>query len=669
MDVLVAGGTSIAYFYSFIAMIVKLVDPSFESEQYFETAAFLITFVVLGKLLESVAKRKTSEALTKLMDLQAPNAVVLQLTDAAAGRLALLVSDVDNEAKFASVYDRDDVVTEETVPIELVQHGDVLKVVAGDKVPADGIVVYGTSTVDEAIVTGESMPVTKRAGSRVIGGTINRDGLLHVCAINVGADSMLSQIARLVADAQASKAPIQALADKIASIFVPVVVSLAVVSLIVWLALAYTVLPPEWIPEGENRFLFGLLFFVTTLVIACPCALGLATPTAVMVGTGVGARRGILIKGGEPLEMAHRVNAVLFDKTGTLTHGRPRVTRIAVLDGVTSEHELMRLAGIVECGSEHPLGRAIYERAQEVCGRDAFVGSAADDFTAVPGRGVRCCLRVSDERSATFVLGNRLLVEESLEAPLAEAIDADMRALEGQGQTVMLMADVDARQVVGWIAVADTVKAEARVVVQMLRRMGIAVSMITGDNERTAQAIAAQVGIDKVFAQVLPKDKSDKVGELQESGHCVAMVGDGVNDAPALARADVGIAVGAGTDIAIEAADIVLVKSDLRDLVTAIDISRKTFRRIKLNFIWAYGYNTVAIPLAAGMFYPLMRPDRLPPWAAGAAMALSSVSVVCSSLLLRLYRPPKMPDIVDDSFSQHQTASGIELADMSETTL
>ena len=587
------------------------------------------TFVVGGKYMEVVAKGKTSEALSKLMDLQATHAILLRI-DAASG----------------------EVVGEEEIGIELVQQGDVLKVVPGAKVPVDGAVVFGHSSTDESMVTGESMPVNKEVGSTVIGGTINQHGVLHVRADRVGADSALAQITRLVEDAQSNKAPIQAIADKISAYFVPVVVLIAVLSFVVWISLAYTVVPDDWIPDGQGRFLFALIFFMTVLVIACPCALGLATPTAVMVGTGLGAMHGVLIKGGAALEKAYKVNAIIFDKTGTLTYGKPVVTDVMAFggDGAWTDARFLTYLGSAEASSEHPLGRCIYEHVQRLAGDEgsAVAVLPAAEFEAVPGRGLQCVV----EGHRVFV-GNRKGMAASGAAPVSAATNEQLEALENEGKTVMMMS-VDG-VVVGSIAVADTIKPESRQVVRMLEEMGTEVWMVTGDNRRTAQAIAKQAGIKNVFAEVMPADKAEKVKELQAKprhadtkprkdgsvqGKVVAMVGDGVNDSPALAQADVGIAIGAGTDIAMEAADVVLMKSDLLDVLTSMDISRRTFRRIKLNFVFAFGYNILGIPIAAGLFFPLFK-AHLPPWIAGLAMALSSVSVVGSSLLLKRYKKPQ----------------------------
>eukprot|EP00123_Amoebidium_parasiticum_P017274 comp23779_c2_seq2/m.41241 comp23779_c2_seq2/g.41241 ORF comp23779_c2_seq2/g.41241 comp23779_c2_seq2/m.41241 type:complete len:711 (-) comp23779_c2_seq2:182-2314(-) len=603
MDVLVVLGTLAAYLYSVIISLVAIARDHVDTMTFFDASAMIITFIVLGRLLEAITKAKTSEALTKLMGMQPTTAVLLEKG-------------------------KDGQMTERVIGIELVQIGDILKVVPGDKIPSDGVVVFGQSTADESMVTGESMPVHKNVGDDVIGGSINGQGVLHVRTTRVGGATVLSQITRLVEDAQSNKAPIQAVADRIASKFVPAVIVIATITFAVWLCVAHFVLGPDDIPMGFTPFLLAFNFLITVLVIACPCALGLATPTAVMVGTGLGARHGVLIKGGGPLELASKVTAVVFDKTGTLTTGKPSVVGFTPF-GQYSDIQALDWLASAESGSEHPLGKAICEFAGEKFDKTPL---SARDFEAVAGRGLKCVVG----ENVRLVVGNRAwMAENGVEVgPAAEAI---MVRHEEQGATAMLCGIVQSDLVCA-IAVADAVRPESRVVVAQLKKRGIEPWMVTGDNRRTAAAIAMQVGITTVFAEVLPSQKAEKVRELQEEGKVVAMVGDGVNDSPALAQADIGIAIGAGTDVAIEAADFVLIRSDLRDVVTAFDISRVTFQRIKINFLWAYGYNTVAIPFAAGVLFPLH--VMFPPWVAAVAMACSSVSVVCSSLLLRLYRPP-----------------------------
>ncbi len=585
MDTLIAIGTSAAYFYSLTATFWLVEEPVF-----YEVAAMLITFVILGKLLEARAKGKTGDAIKKLMGLAAKTARVVHGGE-----------EID-------------------IPVEQVVAGDIVVVRPGDKVPVDGVVVEGSSSVDESMLTGESIPVEKHAGDIVIGATINKLGSFRFRATKVGKDTALAQIVRLVEDAQGSKAPIQRFADYISSYFVPAVVVLAIVTFAVWLFLGPTLFPGA---IGEfTPFVKALLVGTAVLVIACPCALGLATPTAIMVGTGKGAENGVLIKSGEALETTHKTKAIVFDKTGTLTHGKPVVTEYELFaeDGAATRDEFFRLAAALERSSEHPLAEAIVNHAKET-------GVALPDvsgFTAVPGHGVE-----GDVEGRRVVLGNRkLMAREGIEI---SQWAARIEQLEGEGKTVMLTA-IDGAPA-GLIAVADTLKENSREAVERLGKMGVEVYMITGDNRRTAEAIAAQAGIDPahVLAEVLPEHKAAEVAKLQARGISVAMVGDGINDTPALAQADIGIAMGAGTDVAMETGGIVLMKDDLRDVVTAIELSRATIRRIRWNFVWALGYNSLGIPIAALGF---LRPEL-----AGAAMALSSVSVVSSSLLLKRFKP------------------------------
>lgn len=580
--------------------------------QYFEASIFLITFITVGKYMEMRARRKTGDAIAKLLNLQ-PATALLVAKDEHGELLSQEVTEIDSA---------------------LLHRHDVVKVLPGSKMAADGEVVSGTSYVDESMITGESVPVVKTAGDAVIGGTVNQNGVLLVKVTTVGTESLIAQIAKLVQDAQLSKAPIQATADKVSGVFVPVVIAIALTSFFVWLAVGFTVMPASWLPPGHSPLLLAIVFLVSTLVIACPCALGLATPTAVMVGTGLGAKHGVLIKGGGALERAYGVSAVVFDKTGTLTHGKPEVTDTAVFKTSMSKGGFLALLGSAEADSEHPLGRAIHAHAVEHQEPDHPL-VACVDYEAVPGRGLRATLA-----DGTVVLvGNRAHMDDA-GVDVCTAVETAMEALQDQGKTAMLVSSSD--EVVGMVAVADTIRPEAAGVITALQNIGIDSWMLTGDNERTARAIAEQAGISMVFSDVLPSEKASKVAELQAEGRTVAMVGDGINDSPALAQADVGIAVGAGTDIAIETADVVLMRSNLADVLICIDISKRTFRRIKLNLMLAFMYNTAAIPVAAGIFYPLMHPHPMPPWVAGLAMALSSVSVVASSLALRWYTPPKI---------------------------
>ncbi|MGB4592975.1 MAG: copper-translocating P-type ATPase [Coriobacteriia bacterium] len=586
MDTLVAIGTSAAYFYSLAATFV----PALHAEPvFYETAALLITFVILGKLLEARAKGKTSDAIKTLMGLAAKTARVVRGGE-----------EID-------------------VPVEQVVVGDVIVVRPGEKVPVDGVLIDGHSSVDESMLTGESIPVEKSVGDTVIGATMNKLGSFRFRATKVGADTALAQIVKLVEDAQGSKAPVQRFADRISAVFVPAVVAAAVLTFLVWLFVVPNFVDAAFYATA-TPFVKALLAGTAVVVVACPCALGLATPTAIMVGTGKGAENGILIKSGEALETAYKISAIVFDKTGTLTHGKPVVTDVELAGG----HDVDRvfsMAAALERNSEHPLAEAIVAHAKAT----GVELPAVEGFSAIPGHGVEGT--VMGKRVA---FGNRkLMARDGIDiSPYEERISA----LEGEGKTVMLVG-VDGARLVGLIAVADTLKDNSREAVERLAKMDVEVFMITGDNRRTAEAIAVQAGIapDHVLAEVLPEHKAEEVAKLQAKGLTVAMVGDGINDTPALAQSDVGIAMGAGTDVAMETGGIVLIKNDLRDVVTAIELSRATMRKIKLNFFWALGYNTLGIPVAA---LGLLRPEL-----AGAAMALSSVSVVTSSLMLRRFKP------------------------------
>ncbi|XP_054637385.1 copper-transporting ATPase 2 isoform X2 [Dunckerocampus dactyliophorus] len=653
MDVLIVLATSIAYVYSCVVLIVAMAEQARLSPvTFFDTPPMLFVFIALGRWLEHVAKSKTSAALAKLMSLQATDATVVTLGP-------------DHS-----------IISEEQVVVELVQRGDVVKVPPGGKFPVDGKVIEGSSMADESLITGEPMPVSKKVGSLVIAGSINAHGALLVEATHVGADTTLSQIVRLVEEAQTSKAPIQQFADRLSGYFVPFIVFVSLLTLVAWLAVGFVnfdIVRENFsgynanISKAEVIVRFAFQASITVLSIACPCSLGLATPTAVMVGTGVGAQSGILIKGGEPLEMAHKINVVMFDKTGTITNGVPRVTRVLVLWEMARMplRKILAVVGTAEASSEHPLGIAVTKHCKEELSTDVL--GFCQDFQAVPGCGISC--RVSNvehllpqQSEERFLLPGATIDESSLgdAAAIPDAgevlcysvlignrewmrrnghhvgadVDAAMSSHEAKGQTSILVAINGV--LCAMIAIADTVKAESALAVHTLSSMGIEVVMITGDNKRTAKAIAAQVGIRKVFAEVLPSHKVAKVQELQERGLRVAMVGDGVNDSPALARADVGIAIGTGTDVAIEAADIVLIRNDLLDVVASVELSKRTVQRIRINFVFALIYNLVGIPIAAGVFMPAGL--VLQPWMGSAAMAASSVSVVLSSLLLRLYK-------------------------------
>nr|XP_017227117.1 PREDICTED: probable copper-transporting ATPase HMA5 [Daucus carota subsp. sativus] len=608
MDVLIALGTNAAYFYSVYMVLRAASSQHFEATDFFETSSMLISFILLGKYLEILAKGKTSEAISKLMNL-APHTATLLTIDSEGN--------VDNE---------------EEIDSRLIQRNDMIKILPGAKVSSDGIVVWGQSHVNESMITGEARSVAKRQGDTVIGGTVNENGVLHIKATHVGSESALAQIVRLVESAQMAKAPVQKFADRISKFFVPMVITLSVFTWLTWfLAGKFNSYPKSWIPSSMDSFQLALQFGISVMVIACPCALGLATPTAVMVGTGVGATQGILIKGGQALESAHKVNCIVFDKTGTLTMGKPQVVDTKLLRNMVLG-EFYELIAAAEVNSEHPLAKAIVEYAKNIReDGENPVWPEARDFESITGQGVKAVVRNKE-----INVGNKSLM---LDLNISIPIDAEelLAEAEEMAQTGILVS-IDG-QLTGVIAISDPLKPSAREVISILKSMNVKSIMVTGDNWGTARSIAKEVGIDTVIAEARPEYKAEKVKELQASGYTVAMVGDGINDSPALVAADVGMAIGAGTDIAIEAADIVLMKSNLEDVITAIDLSRKTFTRIRLNYIWALGYNLLGIPIAAGVLFPSTG-FRLPPWIAGAAMAASSVSVVCCSLLLKYYRRP-----------------------------
>jgi Cu+-exporting ATPase len=578
MDLLVAMGTSAAYFYSLYNGFIRNYPAGTKPELYFEASAVLITLILLGKYLEARAKGKTSEAIKKLIGLQPKKARVIR------------------DGK------------ESDVPIENLRVGDKVVVRPGERIAVDGIVAGGETSVDESMLTGESIPVDKSAGENVFGGTINNNGTITFTSTKVGKETLLARIIKVVEDAQGSKAPIQHLADRVAGIFVPAVLSIAIVTFAVWNFVA-----------GNSTMAF--IAAVSVLVIACPCALGLATPTAIMVGTGLGAENGILIKSGESLERALRIDAVVLDKTGTITKGEPSVTDIVALNG-TDERKLLEYAGIAEKKSEHPLGEAIVKKAEGIKGNIEDPKS----FTAFPGKGV-----IAEYRGKKIIAGRKNLLDENGVDTGAGKEKAE--ALESEGKTVVYISHGNVLS--GIIAIADTVKEDSADAVKRMRKMNIDVYMITGDNRRTAEAIGREVGIpeDRILAQVLPEKKAEEVKKLQEGGHVVAMVGDGINDAPALATADIGMAMGTGSDIAIESGDITLVKGSLKSVVSAIRLSRKTMNKIKQNLFWAFIYNVIGIPVAFLGF--------LNPVVAGAAMAFSSVSVVSNSLSLKRFRLEK----------------------------
>lgn len=581
MDSLIAIGTSAAFLYGIYA-IVKIAggDTHFSMDLYFESGATILTLITLGKYLEAKTKGKTSEAIKKLMGLAPKKATII----------------VDG--------------VEKVISIDEVKVGDVILVKPGEKLPVDGEIVEGTTTIDESMLTGESIPIDKNIGDKVFGASINKFGMFKYKATKVGKDTALAQIIKLVEQAQGSKAPIAKMADIISGYFVPTVITLAVISSIVWAI------------SGKGLE-FSLTIFIAVLVIACPCALGLATPTAIMVGTGKGAENGILIKSGVALEGAHKINTVVFDKTGTITEGKPKVTDI-ITKGL-SEDELLRYASSAEKGSEHPLGEAIVVAGVER-GLELF---EIESFKSVPGEGI--VTLINDKN--ILIGNNKLMKNNNIDI---NSVENDVKLLASQGKTPMYMV-IDGT-LAGVIAVADTLKANSKKAVEALHKLGIEVVMLTGDNEKTAQAIAKEVGIDKVVSDVLPGDKANEVKRLQDEGKNVAMVGDGINDAPALAMANIGIAIGSGTDVAIESADIVLMRSDILDVVGAIQLSKATIKNIKENLGWAFGYNTLGIPVAMGILYAFGGP-LLNPMIAAFAMSFSSVSVLLNALRLKRFKP------------------------------
>lgn len=592
MDLLISGGTGSAYLISVAATFFDL-GPGYDT-LYYDTVGLLIFFIVLGRYLEVRARGRTSEAIRKLMGLRAKTS-------------RILVDGVEKE-----------------VPVEEVVVGDIVVVRPGEKIPVDGVVVEGNSAVVESMLTGESIPVEKGPGSTVIGATLNKTGSFNFRATKVGADTALAQIVRLVETAQTTKAPIQRIADVFAGNFIIAVHILTLLAFLFWFFIGYWRFGVSVDMGGISPFLFSLLIGITMLVISCPCAVGLATPAAIMVGTGRGAENGVLIKGGEALEMAHKLNTIVFDKTGTLTEGTPKLTDVFAVSG-HEDNEVLYVSATAEKGSEHPLGEAIVKGAEE----RGINLEKAENFQSVPGKGVEAYLE-----GKRILLGTRKLMEEN-KIPFEE-FEPKMRAFEENGKTTMLVALEN--EIIGIVAVADTLKENSREAVETLKKMRIEVAMITGDNARTANAIAEEVGIERVLAEVLPEDKANEVKKLQAEGKLVGMVGDGVNDAPALIQSDVGIAMGAGTDVAMESADIVLIKNDPRDVVVALKLSRLTINKIKQNLFWAFGYNTIGIPIAAGILYPIFHRILITPELAAAFMALSSVSVTTNSLLMKRSR-------------------------------
>ena len=603
MNTLIAVGTSAAYFYSVVAVLFPgvFISGVIEPNLYFDTSAMIIALILLGRFLEARAKGQTSQAIKKLIGLKPKTALVVRNG------------------------------IEEEIAVDDVQVGDIILVKAGGRIPVDGIIRQGYSTVDESMITGESIPVEKNVGDEVIGASINKTGSFQFEATKVGENTTLAHIIRLVEEAQGSKAPIQRLADVVVSYFVPIVIGIALVTFAIW----YTIGPPP-------ALTFAILNFVAVLIIACPCALGLATPTAIIVGTGKGAEYGVLIRSAETLEKAQRINTVLLDKTGTLTRGEPKVTNI-ISDASFSSEDILRLAASAEKGSEHPLGEAILKAAKQ----KKLKLATATRFNVIPGRGIE-----AQVEGKKLLLGNlRLMKDRGLSL---NGMKKEAGRLWARGKTVMFLGVGD--RVVGAIALADTIKPKAKEALRKIHDMGIEMVMITGDNRRTAEAIARQLGIDRVLSEVLPEDKAQQVKKLQQGGRVVAMVGDGINDAPALAQSDIGIAIGTGTDVAVETGDITLISGDLNGIATAITLSKRTMRTIKQNLFWAFAYNAALIPVAAGILYLAFSESGVPlgltfilgdvgflnPIMAAAAMAASSLTVVSNSLRLRGFKPEKL---------------------------
>ena len=582
MDSLIAMGASAAIIYSLYATYMTItVDPEYHMNLYFESAGTIITLILLGKLLEARTKGQTSSAIKKLIGLQPKKAKIIE-------------NGVEKE-----------------VLIENIKVGDIIVVKPGEKIAVDGKIVSGNTSVDEAMITGESIPVSKNPGDKVIGGSINKNGSIQFEATEIGKDTVLSQIIKLVEEAQGSKAPISRMADIVAGYFVPIVIGIATVTGIIWFI-------------SGSGLTAALTFFISVLVIACPCALGLATPTSIMVGTGKGAENGILIKSGEALETAHKIKTVVLDKTGTITKGKPVLTDLKVYNNFDG-NEILQLAASAENNSEHPLAEAIVNGAKE---RNVEF-KQYDKFRAMPGYGIRATI---DDKE--IQIGNRKLMTSRKIS--TEAAEKDYEILSNEGKTPMFISVNN--ELAGLIAVADVVKETSKVAIERMHKLGLKVIMLTGDNEKTAKYIAKEVGIDKVIAEILPFQKSEEVKKLQEAGEFVAMVGDGINDSPALAQANVGIAIGSGTDVAIESADIVLIRNDLNDVAGAIALSKATITNIKENLFWAFFYNVIGIPFAAGIFYAFFNGPKLDPMIAAFAMSLSSVSVLMNALRLKFFK-------------------------------
>ena len=623
MDTLIAIGTTAAFLYSAIVTVVPGHFPF--TGVYFETAAIIITLILVGKLLETKTKEKASNAVRKLLDLKPRTARVLRLViKEENGKETNKNNNIYSNNQTNENFDNSKLksLTKEfkeiEIPVEQIEEGDLMVIRPGERVPTDGLVIEGNSSVDESALTGESLPVDKTKGDEVIGATINKNGLLKVKAIKVGQDTVLSQIITLVEEAKTGKAKLERMVDQVAKYFVPSIIMIAIGVFLGWYFI------------GDAGLTYSILAFVSVMIIACPCALGIATPAALMMGAGKGAENGILYKGGEHIEIANKVNTIVFDKTGTLTVGKPSVTELVPLTENIGEHELIRLAAIAESGSEHPLAQAIINKAKE----NGIPITSPDSFEAISGHGLKATYS-----NHTIMIGNRKMMEDN-QVAVVESVDAKLSEFEKEGKTAVLVA-ID-NILSGIIAISDTIKENVKDVVQALKAKGIEVIMLTGDNERTANAVASQLGINRVIAEVLPQQKEEVVAKLKtKEDKVVAMVGDGINDAPALARADLGIAIGSGTDVAKETGGIILIKDDIRDVVTALDLGKRTVSKIKQNLFWAFAYNTGLIPIAAGALVPILGLGVFGwlPILAGLAMAMSSVTVVTNSLLLGKYKP------------------------------
>ena len=622
MDTLIAIGTSTAYIYSAIVTIVPGYFPF--TSVYFETAAIIITLILTGRLLETKTKENASNAVRKLLDLKPRTARIVKpiikedSNDNKDSKNSNIIRTNQNVSRNSELKLLSKEFKEIEIPVEQIVEGDFTIIKPGERIPTDGIIVEGSSSLDESALTGESIPIDKTKGDEVIGATINKNGLLKVKATKVGQDTVLSQIITLVEEAKTGKAKLEKMVDQVAKYFVPAIVIIAIGVFLGWYFI------------GNAGLTYSLLAFVSVMIIACPCALGLATPAALMMGAGKGAENGILYKGGEYIEIANKVNTVVFDKTGTLTAGRPSVTDIMLLARDMEEQELVKFAAIAESGSEHPLAQAVVRKAKE----NNIPISNPESLEAISGNGLKAVYSNHD-----IIIGNRKIVEDS-KIPINENIDNNLAVFEKQGKTAILIC-ID-NKLAGIIAIADTIKEGAKETVKTLKNKGIEVIMLTGDNERTAKAVASKIDIDRVIAQVLPYQKEETISKLKsQQNKIVAMVGDGINDAPALAMADLGIAIGSGTDVAKETGGIVLIKDDIRDVITALDLGKKTVSKIKQNLFWAFAYNTGLIPIAAGILVPFLGIGIFGwlPILAGIAMALSSITVVTNSLLLGKYRP------------------------------